>query len=146
MLKMMRLFLTLCLLATLVAGVVADGRAARRRGARMDRNFMLRVGQEVLLADQKLKIKFVSVPEDSRCPTGVTCIWAGSARIALSVSEGKSKPISVELESNPRGEPGTQGGKFGNYIIKLVNVAPYPVEGQPLATTEYAVTLIVSKK
>jgi len=144
---MIRLLLTLCLLATLGSGVGAatkDGRA--RKKIMLDKNFVLRMGQEVLLADQKLKIKFVSVPEDSRCPTGVNCIWAGNARVVLQVSRTTGKPVKLELNTNSReATDGAEGG-CGLYRIKLVEVAPYPVEGQTIAPPSYAVTLVVSKK
>src|SRR5690554_6743820 len=41
-------------------------------------------GQTVVISG--ISIKFVEVLEDSRCPTDVECIWAGRARVKVSVS------------------------------------------------------------
>ena len=65
--------LALCVVVLIGCGAQAKVRA--RKIVRLNQNFVLRVGQEVLVAEQKLSVKFVSVPEDSRCPTGVNCIW-----------------------------------------------------------------------
>lgn len=144
--KIIRLFLNLCLLVTLGSGVgAANGRRAQKK-IMLDKNFVLSVGQEVLTTDGKLKIKFVSVPEDSRCPTGVNCIWAGNARVMLHVGKATGKPVKLELNTNPRGATDAAEGGYGLYRIKLVEVAPYPVDGQTIAPRSYAATLMVSKK
>ncbi len=147
MAKMIRLFLTMCLLATLASGIGAATRNVRaRKKIMLDKNFVLRIGQEVLVADGKLKIKLVSVPEDSRCPTGVNCIWAGNARVALQVSKPTGNPVKLELNTNPRETTDVAEGSYGLYRIKLVEVAPYPVDGQTIAPRSYTATLVVSKK
>jgi hypothetical protein len=141
--------LTVVLLALCVVAFVACGAAAKVRGRKtvqLNQNFVVRVGQEVLVADQKLSVKFVSVPEDSRCPRGVNCIWAGNVRVALQVTKGKNKPVKVELNLNPRDFPGGEAGDWGDYKIKLVSVEPYPVADKPIKAGDYTATLSISKK
>ena len=144
--KMIRLFLTLCLLASLALSAGAAKRQPARKKVMLDKNFVLRVGQEVLTADGKLSIKFVSVPEDSRCPRGVTCIWAGNVSVQLQVTKLNSKSVKIELNTNPRDTPAGEEADCGNYHLKLVSVDPYPVQDQQLAAGDYRVTLVVSKK
>ncbi|MCA1565030.1 MAG: hypothetical protein LC803_05240 [Acidobacteria bacterium] len=148
--KVIRRILTLCLLATFVAvagtAPTAAGGGRARKKIMLDKNFVLNVGQEVLTADGKLKIKFVSVPEDSRCPKGVNCIWAGNARVMLQVGKPTGTPVKLELNTNPREATDGAGGGYGQYLIKLVEVAPYPVAEQTIKPQSYAVTLVVSKK
>jgi hypothetical protein len=142
--------LTLCLPVIFVAVISAPPATAATGGGRarkkvvMDKNFVLSVGQEVSTADGKLKIKFLSVAEDSRCPKGVNCIWEGNARVVLQVGKVNGTPVKLELNTSPR--EGTAGGGHGQYLIKLVEVAPYPVAEQPIKPQSYAVTLVVSKK
>ena len=142
--------LTLCLLAAFVAvagaapAMAASKGGQTRRKITVDKNFVLAIGQEALTADGKLKIKFVSVPEDSRCPKGVNCIWAGNARVVLEVGNSGGKAVKLELNTSPR--EGTAGGEYGQYLIKLVDVAPYPVSGQTGKPRNYTATLVVSKK
>jgi hypothetical protein len=143
-------FLTLCLLAMFVAvagaAPTAAGGGRARKKIMLGKNFVLNVGQEVLTADGKLKIKFVSVAEDSRCPKGVNCIWAGNARVMLQVGKPTGPPVKLELNTNPREATDGAGSGYGQYLIKLVEVAPYPVAEQIIKPQNYAVTLVVSKK
>jgi hypothetical protein len=143
--KMIRLLITLCLQAMLATFVLAADVQARRKIA-PGKNFVLRVGQEVLTRDGNLKIKFLSVPEDSRCPKGVNCIWAGNARIVLQVGKPTGKPVKLELDTNPRAATDAAAGGYGLYQIKLVEVAPYPLNDQTIAPRSYAATLVVLKK
>lgn len=136
--------LAVCLIALMACGVQTKVRA--RKTVRLNQNFVLRVGQEVTVAEQKFNVKLVSVPEDSRCPKGVNCIWAGNVRVMLHVTKAKSKPVKVELSLNPRDAPDGEAGGYGDYKIKLVGVEPYPVEGQQLTAGDYTVTLSISKK
>lgn len=136
--------LALCVVALVACG--ADAKVRGRKTVRLNENFVLRVGQEVSVADQKLSVKFVSVPEDSRCPKGVNCIWAGNVRVQLQVTKTKSKPMKVELNLNPRDFPDGEGGNYGDYKIKLVKVDPYPVADQPIKAGDYTATLSISKK
>jgi hypothetical protein len=142
--KIMMPVLALCLVALIGCGAQAKVRA--RKTVRLNQNFVVRVGQEVLVAEQKLSVKFVSVPEDSRCPTGVNCIWAGNVRVQLQVTKAKSKPVKIELSLNPRDFPDGEAADCGNYKIKLVKVDPYPVADQQLKASDYTATLSVSKK
>ena len=136
--------LAACLLALVVCGAQAKVRA--RKTVRLNQNFVLRVGEEVLVAEQKLSVKLVSVPEDSRCPTGVNCIWAGNVRVQLQVTKTGSKPAKVELNLNPRDFPEGEATDCGSYRVKLVKVDPYPVIDQQLKAGDYTATLSVSKK
>lgn len=129
--------------ATTVEAAV-DGRADV--SASLGQSVNVRYGQEVTVPGYKFKIKFVAVPEDSRCPKGVNCIWAGNVRVRLQVSKAKSKPVKVELSLNPRDFPDGEVANYGNYKLKLMRVEPYPVEGQQLTAKDYTVTLGVSKK
>jgi hypothetical protein len=136
--------LVVCLVALVACGAQAKVRA--RKTVRLNQNFVLRVGQEVSVAEQKLNVKLVSVPEDSRCPKGVTCIWAGNVRVRLQVTKVGGKPVKVELSLNPRDFPDGEAADCGNYKLKLVGVEPYPVADQQLKPADYTVTLSVSKK
>ncbi|MGI9106097.1 MAG: hypothetical protein ACR2G4_07610 [Pyrinomonadaceae bacterium] len=133
-------FITLCLLFVVFVGVQVGGCADE--GACESQSLDLRVGQEISVAGQQLKIKFVAVREDSRCPVGVNCIWAGNARIALKLTQDETKTAEVEL--NTANE--SREASYANYIVKLVDLAPRPVEGKKLDAGDYVATLAVTKK
>lgn len=42
-------------------------------------------------------ITFKKVIEDSRCPKGVTCIWAGRAKVLVEISENEKDTVKKEL-------------------------------------------------
>ncbi len=61
-----------------------------------------RFGQTARVGD--LRVTPLRLLEDSRCPQGVQCVWAGQVRIGVSVSSGsrvdfyeltQSKPVTV---------------------------------------------------
>lgn len=74
--------------------------------------FELQVGEVAVLRDQQLSIRFLSVLEDSRCPTGslILCIWAGRVRLRLAVAPLSGDEAFVELH-------------FGDYTAQLVLTA-----------------------
>jgi hypothetical protein len=71
--------------------------------------------------------------EDSRCPTGVQCIQAGTVRLAVRVEDrsGTSEPTLT------LGKPVALGGGW----LALAAVCPYPHHPQRIASTTYRFTL-----
>jgi hypothetical protein len=76
---------------------------------------------------------------DSRCPSGVACIWAGQVNATLVVQSQVSKRI-VSLVSSP-GKSSTVS--FDNYVIQIADVQPYPRSGHTILLEDYIVTLKV---
>ena len=113
-----------------------------RRGVLLNRKFTLKVGQEALIRPGGLRVRFSAVLEDSRCPEGVNCIWAGNARIAAGLSGAGGKPASVELNSDV--EPRQQ--TYMSYEVKLLDLSPRPKEGETVDKKSYVATLIVKRK
>jgi hypothetical protein len=71
-----------------------------------------------------VKICYDSLVEDSRCPIGGVCVWAGRARAKFSFHLNNQKH-SIALT--------TSGAEYyrvdtviGNYLIELIDIAPYP--------------------
>ena len=66
-----------------------------------------------------IKIAFVELVEDSRCPEDVTCVWAGNAKIKIRVTKnGRSKVL--ELETMKRKE----APDFAGYQFSLMDLVP----------------------
>jgi hypothetical protein len=66
-------------------------------------------------------IKWVDV-KDSRCPTGVQCIWAGEVTVSLEIQHGSGPVEEIKLVL-PSGE---EGVKAAGKSLKLLSVSPYP--------------------
>src|SRR5262245_27923464 len=72
----------------------------------------LRYGQERTASDG-LRVRFVAVEEDSRCPENVNCVWAGNARIRITVTSGRDQQALV---LNTTGE---RTARFGDHEFEL---------------------------
>ena len=107
----------------------------------LGKEFTIRVGEQVVIQEAGLKISFSAVKEDSRCPTGVNCIWAGNGKIIVKVSKTGRKAADVELNTGI--EPKHQS--YHEYDIKLVGLNPYPKKDVNIGRGDYVATLIVSK-
>ncbi|MBP2616500.1 hypothetical protein [Chryseobacterium jejuense] len=87
-------------------------------------------GENKFLLDYKMNITFKGISEDSRCPEGVNCIWAGAALAQIEVMGTSTRPVLLNLASidfparNYR-----QSAKFNGYTITLQEVTPYPKAG-----------------
>jgi len=74
---------------------------------------------------------------DSRCPQGCECIWAGEVRVYLNLSDnGNSMDTCLVLPSHPTIQ-------FLNYSVELKDVAPYPICDNQ-STPDYIFTFQVS--
>ena len=85
----------------------------------------LKITKQKVVTKDKIKIKFLSVVEDSRCPEGVNCIWAGNAKIKIEVSQKNQKEI-FDINTNL----GEKGVSFKDYAINLEKLTPAPKKGQ----------------
>lgn len=113
----------------------------RIKRASLGQEFKLRVGERVVIKEAGLNITFSAVAEDSRCPEGVNCIWAGNGRVIVKVSKGRKR---ADVQLNTGVEP--RQGRFHEYDVKLVSLNPYPHKDSiPIKRGLYVATLIVSK-
>jgi len=143
---MRRTFLLVAILCLTLPGpssAAATDSAGSKYAPRLGSEFELHVGERVNLHRTKLSIKFGNVLEDSRCPSDVTCVWAGNARLQLAVSNGRASKM-LRLNSNTAA-PLPADSTFAGYSVKLVNLRPYPLSKQPIARGSYVVRLIVIK-
>ncbi|MEI2274497.1 hypothetical protein OHD16_20280 [Sphingobacterium sp. ML3W] len=84
-------------------------------------------GQQKLLKEYPLQIKFNRIVEESRCPEGVDCIWAGVAVAEIEITRKAAKPVILNLATTDMQTRGYQKStNFSGYTIELQNVAPYP--------------------
>ena len=108
--------------------------------ALLDSPFELHIGQEAVVGAEGLKITFVDVSEDSRCPAATNCIVSGLAKVRLDVVAGE-RPLGMhEFVLDQRTIGGTARG-IGQYVFSMRELNPYPgTDSAP-----YAAILVVSK-
>jgi len=105
-------------------------------------DFELRLGETARLEGSDLVLQFISVPSDSRCPTGVQCVHAGDATARLRVEGGGGPEASLDLHTNDQPKEGTQG----SFVIRLVVLRPLPRDGQPVQASDFVATLKITAR
>jgi hypothetical protein len=103
-------------------------------------SFDIRVGETTYIAETRLSIRVIGVPEDSRCPRDAVCVWAGNARVSLALRDGSSTD-DVDLNSTVEPRAVTRW----DYTVELVDVKPVPVTGEAIRREEYVIRLVVSR-
>jgi hypothetical protein len=98
--------------------------------------FDLKIGKTAAIENAQLSFKFINVPEDSRCPTGALCIWAGNATVVIKVFNALD---TLNTSLNPKSV------QYGSYLITLIQLNPYPRIGVPRDTTQYVAQFVVTK-
>jgi hypothetical protein len=118
---------------------VAAPSFARQSG---EKRVSLDIKQERQVPAFGIKIKFLNVLEDSRCPEGRQCIWAGNAKIRIAVWTGRQKPVVLDVNSTLQ----PQVVNYGRYEIRLATLDPRPSadNGKPSAN-HYVATLTVRR-
>jgi hypothetical protein len=138
---------TVCLLALATALLGCQSRQADAAPAEYNLNeaFALDGGQQASIRGENLSLRFTGVPEDSRCPTAVDCVWMGQARIAIEVQPQGSAPTATEFNTNAAPGQNMQTTKVGEFTIELQSLDPYPQTPEPIAFEQYRATLLVTK-
>ena len=112
---------------------------------RLDEGFNLKIGQTAYLEKEKMKIKFVDISEDSRCLSNVQCFWAGQVKMVLNVDYQKNNSQKIDLILGAGTSNENSNFKvIEGYIIKLLNVEPYP-NGAKIEKTDYTASLKLLK-
>jgi hypothetical protein len=133
-----------CSLLLSCAGVLAaKTRDGAPQVARSGREFKLHPGQRVTLKGTSLRIKFVKVETDSRCPADVKCVWAGNAAVQLQAGNGRGSK-TLTLNTSPS-ERFAKEAEYQGYKVKLVDLSPYPRSDRHIKVGDWVVTLLVSK-
>lgn len=101
------------------------------------------IGQTLSFAGEDLSIRFAEVISDSRCPTGVECVWAGEVSVAVQITYFKSLHHKTLVQSGAA--PGLTTAFFNEYKIAF-KVTPYPSAGSPIKQGNYRLELTVTRE
>lgn len=89
-----------------------------------------------------LEIEWVDL-EDSRCPTGVQCIWAGQLVTTLEVRRGTDEPERIELLRRVGDDP--EAVTALGFEFRLLDVQPHPKDGVTIERDDYVATIEVAQ-
>lgn len=100
------------------------------------------INKQKVAVKNKLTIKFLSLIEDSRCPTDVQCIQAGSARITVELSGGKNAAKTFEMSIGKQ----PQTVSYAGYNIKLIALNPQPASNIRINRNGYTAAFQVTRQ
>ena len=106
--------------------------------------FVLGVGQTAALGGGSgVRLTFEAVREDSRCPIGVSCIWAGDAVVAITVDDAGGNTKTIELHTNARFDV---EAAIDGHAVRLLELSPIPRRGSTIPVDRYEATLVVTPR
>lgn len=105
--------------------------------------FQLKVEQTAILESENIKIKFLNVTQDSRCPSDVTCVWEGQAIIVVNIKKDDQDLGNFKL-TQQGGQEKLAVQNFVGQKIELIEVNPYPKSTEEIQLSDYVATLVVS--
>ena len=68
---------------------------------------------------------FNEVVSDSRCPSDVTCVWAGEAKVKLSI-EKNGELLETKTLTLPNSSTDQNTFQLADQAIQVLRLAPYP--------------------
>ncbi len=101
----------------------------------------VRVGHHKTAAHSGITIKFISVVEDSRCPTDAQCVWAGNAKIEVLISDkmGGSKKMVMNTGMGPAGD------QYNGWAINLTSLSPVRKTNDKKGKIDYKATFTITR-
>jgi len=146
---MTRRILAFILSATAVAcgGTIANdhvGSANTTGASVLPATITLAAGTSIEFASANLRIRFDSVTADSRCPSNVQCIQAGSATVALTATKlsGIESAQLLSLSTMAGKDTATSYGQ----AVRLLTVLPMPITTTPTQPLQYRIELKIGSE
>jgi hypothetical protein len=125
----------------LLAGCSSGASEANGSQQPLNQEFTLQIGQSVAITGEDLSIKFDAITEDSRCPSGVVCVWAGRVTIQLIVTTEATPRVLLVSETGSTGD--YTRIKYDQYQFDF-RIEPYPEAGQSIDPSDYRLFFKVS--
>ncbi|MEX0646840.1 MAG: hypothetical protein WEA56_02265 [Balneolaceae bacterium] len=97
----------------------------------------MKYGEQITIPEEGIILRFNDILIDSRCPSGVTCVWAGNAEIAIQLND-------TEASLNTYLEP--KQTSISEYEVQLLSLKPYPKYNFELEDNDYTAKLLITKK
>ncbi len=133
--------ITLALCFAIVAcGEATEPEAVRFEVRQLPVTVTMDIGKSVEVSGTL--VGFDGVNTDSRCPSDVTCVWAGNAEVRITVGPAAGLGPVHLITLNTTLEPRTSGEVYG-LLVTLVDLLPAPVSTGP--TTGYRAVVSIDK-
>ena len=101
----------------------------------------LQPGQSLVIEDEPIKVKFVEVVGDSRCPTGATCVWEGEVSCTLEITYLDEMYTKTIVQSGLSSQYAVE--IFEEYELEFT-VQPYPELDKEIKADEYRLLITIT--
>lgn len=127
--------------AAACAGSTEPDVGLRNSALDADGSLVMAVGDEVWVEGTTLRVAFLGLENDSRCPVDVTCVWAGDAEVELALAVGTGPSVPSVLHWNT--QMGPASAEAGPFNVSLVAIEPVARSDHVIREDEYRVRLKV---
>lgn len=109
----------------------------------LNQRFTLAPGEAAVVEIVDLRVQFLEVTGDSRCPADAVCIQGGDAIVGVRVSGGGTKSAVYGLHT---GDSSRASVVHGRVRIALVELQPFPFSSRTIAPGDYRATFTVTSQ
>lgn len=81
--------------------------------------------------------------QDSRCPADVVCVHQGDVKVTVHVIHNEQSLGGYTLTTESNGK--SQSLSVGDYLLRVLQVEPYPFSDRQIGDSEYAITMLITK-
>ena len=103
--------------------------------------FTLAAAEPASVVGTSLRVRFLQVSGDSRCPADALCIQGGDALVHIR-AEHAGDEAEYDLHT---GDSSRAAARHAGFRIELVSLQPYPFSSRRIEPDEYRATLKVSR-
>jgi hypothetical protein len=135
--RMRWLIVILCLLAV----SACDEPSPAGPTVTVNERFTLAPGEVANVRDVDVRVRFVVVTGDSRCPADAVCIQGGDAIVHISVIDSGAA-TAYELHT---GDSSRATVTHKQVRIGLIELQPYPFSSRTISPEDYRATLTVTR-
>jgi len=128
------------LLCCLLFATACDEKAPAGPSVPLNQDFTLAPGAAALIQDTSLRIQFLRVSGDSRCPADAVCIQGGDALVHIRTIDDRSAEYELHTGDESRAAITHAGVR-----IELINLQPYPFSSRTIQPDEYRAMLRASR-
>jgi hypothetical protein len=106
----------------------------------LNQEFTLAPGQTSTLENTSVRVQFMRVTGDSRCPADAICVWGGDALVHVRVVDNSSADYELHTGDQSRAAITHAGIR-----LELVQLQPHPFSGRTIPPDEYRATFNASR-
>ena len=107
----------------------------------LNERFTLSPGETAVIDDADVRVQFVRVTGDSRCPADAICIQGGDAIVQVrAADDGDATLLGLHT-----GDASQASAVYRGARITLVELQPYPFSSRTIAPEDYRATLTVTQ-